>query len=136
MTPVKGDTALLLDTLCDNKRAFIYEGGHVITCNRRNECGYSSTLWDYVATRDKLTSSQETLQALARLAGYTLPSSLSTDALEALKRSQLQQTRLETAQALLTSRIFTDDGKKEREYLRTASRRFCKQCKHCKHENK
>jgi replicative DNA helicase len=145
MTPVKGDTALLLDTiyelfdvpsalpelepkrtglaftlkcpLCDKKRAFIYEGGHVITCNRRNECGYSSTLWDYVATRDKLTSSQETLQALARLAGYTLPSSLSTDALEALKRSQLQQTRLETAQALLTSRIFTDDGKKEREYL-------------------
>lgn len=145
MTPVKGDTALLLDTiyelldvpsalpelepkrtglaftlkcpLCDKKRAFIYEGGHVITCNRRNECGYSSTLWDYVATRDKLTSSQETLQALARLAGYTLPSSLSTDALEALKRSQLQQTRLETAQALLTSRIFTDDGKKELDYL-------------------
>ena len=74
MTPVKSDTSVLLDTIyerldvlsalpelepkrtglaytlkcpnCDKKRAFIYEGGHVITCNRRNECGYSSTLWD------------------------------------------------------------------------------------------
>lgn len=145
MTPVKSDTGLLLDTIyeqldvmtalpeleprktgqaftlkcpqCDKKRAFIYEGGHVITCNRRNECGYSSTLWDYVASRDSLTSSQETLQALAKLAGYVLPSTLSSDALEALKRSQLSQTRLETAQGLLTAYLSSDNGKKEREYL-------------------
>ena len=145
MTPVKSDTSVLLDTIyerldvlsalpelepkrtglaytlkcpnCDKKRAFIYEGGHVITCNRRNECGYSSTLWDYVAARDSLTTSQETLQALAELAGYNLPTSLSNDALEGLKRSQVQQTRLETAQALLTSRMFTAESKKERDYL-------------------
>ena len=145
MTTVKSDTGLLLDAiyerldvmtalpeleprktgqaymlkcpLCDKKRAFIYEGGHVITCNRRNDCGYSSTLWDYVAKRDSLTTSQETLQALAKLSGYTLPNTLSSDALEALKRSEVQQTRLETAQSLLTSRMFTDEAKKEREYL-------------------
>jgi len=145
MTTIKSDTGLLLDTiyeqldimtalpeleprrtgqaytlkcpLCDKKRAFIYSGGHVITCNRRNDCGYSSTLWDYVAKKDNLTTSQETLQALASLAGYTLPTSLSSDALEAIKRSEVQQTRLETAQGLLTSRMFTDEAKKEREYL-------------------
>jgi DNA primase catalytic core len=145
MTPVKSDTGMLLDAIyeqldpttalpelepkrtgqaftlkcpqCDKKRAFIYEGGHVITCNRRNECGYSATLWDYVATRDNLTSSQETLQALAKLAGYTLPTTLSNDALAALKRSQEQQSLLETAQAVLTTRMFTDNSKKEREYL-------------------
>ena len=144
MTAIKSDTGLLLDTIyerldimtalpelepkrtglaytlkcpaCDKKRAFIYEGGRVIACNRRNECGYFSTLWDYIEKKDSLTTSQETLQALAKLAGYTLPSTLSSDALEALKRSQLQQTRLETAQGLLTARMFTDEAKKEREY--------------------
>ena len=145
MTAIKSDTGLLLDAIyerldimtalpeleprrtglaytlkcpaCDKKRAFIYEGGHVITCNRRNECGYSSTLWDYIEKKDSLTTSQETLQALAKLSGYVLPTTLSSDALEALKRSQLQQTRLETAQAILTSRLASDDAKKEREYL-------------------
>lgn len=145
MTPVKSGTSLLLDEiyqrlditsalaelepkrtglaymlkcpLCEKKRAFIYEGGHLITCNRRNDCGYSSTLWDYVANKEGHTSPQQTLQALASLAGYTLPSTLSSDALEALKRSEIQQTRLETAQALLTSYMFTNNGKKEREYL-------------------
>lgn len=145
MTAIKSDTGLLLDAIyerldvmtalpelepkksttgyilkcpaCDKKRAFIYEGGHVITCNRRNECGYSSTLWDYIEKKDSLTTSQETLQALAKLSGYTLPTTLSSDALEALKRSEIQQTRLETAQAILTSRLASDDAKKEREYL-------------------
>lgn len=145
MTAIKSDTGLLLDTIyerldimtalpelepkrtglaytlkcpaCDKKRAFIYKGGRVIACNRRNECGYSSTLWDYIEKKDSLTTSQETLQALAKLAGYTLPSTLSSDALEALKRSQVQQTRLETAQGLLTTYLSSDNGKKEREYL-------------------
>jgi hypothetical protein len=145
MTAIKSDTGLLLDEIyknldpmtalseleprktgqaytlkcpqCDKKRAFIYEGGRAITCNRRNECGYSSTLWDYIANKDGHTTAQETLQALAKLSGYTLPSTLSSDALEALKRSQVQQTRLETAQGLLTTYLSSDNGKKEREYL-------------------
>jgi DNA primase len=144
MTPVKSDTAVLLDAIyerldiqsalpelepkrtglaytlkcpqCEKKRAFIYESGHVITCNRRNDCGYSSSLWDYVATRNNLTTPQQILQALSELAGYTLPP-LSEDAMEALKSSQIQQTRLETAQALLTSRLFSTEAKKERDYL-------------------
>ena len=145
MTAIKSDTGLLLDEIyknldpmtalseleprktgqaymlkcpqCDKKRAFIYEGGRAITCNRRNECGYSSTLWDYLANKDGHTTAQETLQALAKLSGYTLPSTLSSVALEALKLSQVQQTRLETAQGLLTTYLSSDNGKKEREYL-------------------
>jgi replicative DNA helicase len=145
MTAIKSDTGLLLDEIyknldpmtalseleprktgqaymlkcpqCDKKRAFIYEGGRAITCNRRNECGYSSTLWDYLANKDGHTTAQETLQALAKLSGYTLPSTLSSDALEALKRSQVQQTRLETAQGLLTTYLSSDNAKNEREYL-------------------
>ena len=145
MTAIKSDTGLLLDEIyknldpmtalseleprktgqaymlkcpqCDKKRAFIYKGGRAITCNRRNECGYSSTLWDYLANKDGHTTAQETLQALAKLSGYTLPSTLSSDALEALKLSQVQQTRLETAQGLLTTYLSSDNGKKEREYL-------------------
>ena len=79
MTTVRSDTGLLLDAiyerldvitalpeleprktgqaymlkcpLCDKKRAFIYEGGHVITCNRRNDCGYSSLYRDWETDR-------------------------------------------------------------------------------------
>ena len=146
MTTVKSDTGLILEDIyerldietalseleprysstgyytlicpnCSKRRAFIKKGGHYIKCNRLDSCSYLSSLWDYVAKRDSLTTSQETLQRLAELSGYALPNNLSEDAKETIRRSQTAQTKLETAQGLLTSRLFSGDAKKELDYL-------------------
>lgn len=113
----RGASYVLKCPQCSKSRAFIYKGGRNIICNRRNECGYSSTLWDYITQRDGLTTNQETLQALAKLSGYNLPNNLSKTAQESFKRAQEKQSKLETAQNILTSRLFSEDGKKELQYL-------------------
>lgn len=68
----KGKTFLLKCPACDKRDAFIYKDGYAIKCNRVNNCGYSSSLWDYIKERDSLTQA-ETLKKLARIAGVTLP---------------------------------------------------------------
>lgn len=102
---------------CDKRKAFIYKGSHTIKCNRANECNYSSSLWDYVSAKNGSTSSRETLQALADLAGYTLPSTLNPEALERVKQAQDRQSKLEIGQAYLEAQLFSDSGKKELDYL-------------------
>jgi DNA primase catalytic core len=76
------------------KRAFLYKGSHAILCNRRNACGKSSTLWDYVQKRDGLTQG-ETLKRLAELAGYALPS-LDRETQERIRTAQTRASLLET----------------------------------------
>ena len=58
---------------CRQRRAFIYKGGVTLKCNRLNECGYSSTLWDYTQAAKGLRTNREVLEELAKLAGYPLP---------------------------------------------------------------
>jgi hypothetical protein len=100
-----GNAYSLVCPSCSQRRAFIYTGGHTIICNRRNDCGYQSSLWDYVAAKQQLTESKDILRALAELAGYELPS-IAPDALEAIKRTEAKQSKLETAQGILTARLF------------------------------
>lgn len=102
---------------CGKRRAFVYKGGHVITCNRRNDCGYQASLWDYVATRDGLSEGRDVLKALADMAAFSLPTTLSPEGLESLKRAQKHQSKLEAAQGILTARLFSSEGAKELEYL-------------------
>lgn len=60
---------------CGQKRAYISinkKGGFPqVACNRKSSCGYYKNIWDYVKENGSL-SNQETLQELARLAGYDL----------------------------------------------------------------
>lgn len=103
---------------CGKRRAFIYKGGHVITCNRRNECGYNTSLWDYVANKEQLSEGRDIIRTLADLASYELPS-LEPEAMAAIKRVEVHQSKLETAQGILTAELFKPEGKPELEYLYT-----------------
>ena len=115
----RGKYYQLLCPACQDKTksGYIYEGGRYIGCNRQNNCGQSITVWDYIAKRDGHQTAGETLQALARLAGYELPQTLDKDALEAVKRSQAHASTIEAAQSIFTRRLFSADGKKELDYL-------------------
>ena len=66
--------------------AYIYKGGHRVYCNRKNKCGLSMSLWDYIQSSRGL-SPQETLRELARLAGYELPD-LDPEAVEKIEREK------------------------------------------------
>ena len=102
---------------CDKRKAFIYKGSHTIKCNRANECNYTMSLWDYVSAKNGSTSPRETLQALADLAGYKLPSMLNPEALARVKQAQERQDKLEVGQSYLQAQLFSDAGKKELDYL-------------------
>ena len=87
----KGGYFLLTCPNCRKREAFIYKAGEYITCNRRDKCGFSQSLWDYVQGSRGLNN-QETLRELARLAGYTLPD-LDPEALERLERARAEKLR-------------------------------------------
>ena len=92
----KGDHYLLTCPACGKREAFIYKAGRpLIICNRRDKCGYNSSLWDYIQGARGLDN-RETLQELARLAGYELPA-LGPDALERIERARAQANAWETA---------------------------------------
>ena len=57
---------------CGEKhRAFYYPGGFAIMCNRQNNCGVKTSLWDYLAQTGK--SNSEIPKILADAAGVALP---------------------------------------------------------------
>lgn len=68
----KGDRYELVCPGCGTRRAFLYKNGTQIECNRRNNCGFTSSLWDHIQAREGL-SDRETFHKLADLANYTLP---------------------------------------------------------------
>ena len=68
----RGNVLTLECPQCRKREAYLYRDGARIQCNRRNKCGYSISLWDYVAARDSLDP-QGTLRALAAAAHVDLP---------------------------------------------------------------
>jgi len=98
-----------------SRRAYLYKGSHAILCNRRNECGKSSTLWDYVQRRDGLTQG-ETLKRLAVLAGYALPS-LDSETQDRIRAAQDRASLLETVLDYFKAQLF-DRGETVRDYLK------------------
>jgi DNA primase len=68
----KGSYYLLTCPKCGKKEATVYKKGFKVFCNRKNQCGYEATLWDFVQEKKGLTN-QGTLKELARLAKVTLP---------------------------------------------------------------
>jgi len=74
LNPKQGPDYLTVDCpACQQKgKAFIYNDTTIITCNAKNNCGKTTSLWDYVQT-PKNFSNKETLLELARYAHYNLP---------------------------------------------------------------
>jgi len=101
----KGDYYLLTCPKCKKRGAYLYKAGVVISCNRLNECKYSSSLWDYIQETQKL-SNQDTLRELARLAGYPLPAhgEFNHEEAEAKRRQEkLLEDALQLFRATLSS---------------------------------
>jgi len=69
---------------CGKRDAFAYENGYHLECNRKNQCGFRVSLWDYV--QNKGLSKQDTLKELAKHAGVTLPESNGENLEEIAKR--------------------------------------------------
>ena len=63
---------------CGQKRAYIHyskSGVLMITCNRKDSCGYYENIWTYVQKRDSLDN-KGTLLKLAEYANYNLETNL------------------------------------------------------------
>lgn len=95
--------------------AYIYKGGHRLTCNRREKCGLSMSLWEYVQSSRGL-SPQETLRELARLAGYELPD-LDPEAVERMERARAQAEAWESALEHFQAELWGEAGVTVRAYL-------------------
>jgi len=112
----KGAYYLLTCPACGKREAFVYKDGTRITCNRRENCGLSQSLWDYVQGSRKL-SNQETLRELAKLAGYTLPD-LDPEAVERLERARAQANAWESSLDHFRAELWEEKGRAVRDYLK------------------
>lgn len=95
--------------------AYVYKGGHRLTCNRREKCGLSMSLWEYVQSSRGL-SPQETLRELARLAGYELPA-LDPEAVERMERARAQAEAWESVLEHFQAELWGPAGETVRAYL-------------------
>lgn len=104
---------------CNNNEAFIYTGGHRISCNRKNNCSYSASLWEYVKQRDKLTDT-ETFYTLATAAGHKM-AEITTE--QAERQANKARQRLERKELLekafnyMQRQLFEPAGKDTLNYL-------------------
>jgi DNA primase len=112
----KGAYYLLTCPACGKREAFVYKDGTRITCNRRENCGLSQSLWNYVQGSRKL-SNQETLRELAKLAGYTLPD-LDPEAVERLERARAQANAWESSLDHFRAELWEEKGRAVRDYLK------------------
>lgn len=112
----KGAYYLLTCPACGKREAFVYKDGTRITCNRRENCGLSQSLWDYVQGSRKL-SNQETLRELAKLAGYTLPD-LGPDDLGRIELNRARANAWELSIDYFRAQLGEEKGRAVREYLK------------------
>lgn len=101
---------------CSEKgKAFIYSNGKQITCNRKDQCGHTTTLWDYVKDKKGLTN-QETLQELSNLSSFTLPE-LNEEYVQKIGKSMDRAKLIESTMDFYKAQIWTNHGKEIRLYL-------------------
>jgi len=112
----KADRYVIECPACNKKEAYINKGSRWINCNRKNKCGYSGDLYDYIQTRDNLEP-YNTLLKLGELSGVEIPKSNNFDP-EAYKKiredSQLREDALKYLQECLLS---LDEAKGTLDYL-------------------
>ncbi len=110
----RGNVLTLTCPSCGQREAYLYRDGTRILCNRRNKCGYSASLWDYIAARDALDP-QGTLMALAKAAHVTLPER--GEASPTYARELSRQALLARAIESMRAALFTPEGKATLTYL-------------------
>ena len=54
-------------------RAYYFPGNYAIQCNARGDCGESTTVWDFVASKHSGASQREIFERLCQAAGVTPP---------------------------------------------------------------
>jgi len=115
LEPIKKEFYWLLKCpKCDKKEAFIYfnNRGH-ISCNRKNECGQVTTVFDYVKQKNGHTSNAETVQFIAEKVGHELDG----HALHSMEKKESERQKKQRAQNAFVDCLFSKDGAKELEYL-------------------
>jgi len=112
----KGSYFLLTCPNCRKREAYIYKDGTRIICNRRDKCGFSQSLWDYVQGSRGLTN-QETLRELARLAGYQIPE-LDPGAIERAERARAQAGVWESSLDYFKAQLKGKKGRAVLDYLK------------------
>jgi DNA primase len=68
----RGAYYLLQCPQCRKQEAFLYKDKQFISCNRRNKCGHSVSVWNYIKEKEGFDNKQ-TLEFLASKAGIELP---------------------------------------------------------------
>lgn len=111
----RGSTILLTCPSCGKREAYLYADGTRIYCNRKNNCGYQESLWDYVARKNHL-SPQETLRFLAASAGVELENSGASA--QSLSARAGRQQALEHAIQFFAEQLFQQEGEHTLAYLR------------------
>jgi len=99
----KGSYYLVTCPGCKKREAFIYKGSKAIICNRKNECKYKASLWDYVQQKHRIND-RETLIELARLAHYELAGIEQID-FQKIEQEKKQSAILETAMSYFQSLV-------------------------------
>jgi DNA primase len=112
----EGDYYVLNCPNCGKREAYIYKSWTRLFCNRRDKCGFSQSLWDYVQSSRKLTN-QETLRELARLAGYTLPDQ-DQASIERAERAREQTSVWESSLDYLRAQLWEEKGRTVLDYLK------------------
>ncbi len=113
----RGNHLVMRCPSCGDKKLFLYKNSRKLICNHRDHCGFTLSIWDYVQERDKL-SQRETLEALAKYAGYDLPEASSERGrayINALGRQEIIAKAVRISQELL----FKTEGKATLKYLRS-----------------
>jgi len=112
----KGNYYSLICPDCLKREAYIYKDGTRLFCNRRDKCGLSQSLWDYVQKSKGLTN-QETLKELARLAGCPLPER-DPEALERIERAREQASVWESSLDYFKLQLKAEKGWPVLDYLK------------------
>jgi len=101
---------------CSKREAYVYKNNFLfIGCSRKNECGKSTSIWNYLQEKDNL-SQQETFGKLAELAGHSLPE-LHNHITEEMSNFYKKANMLEEANNLFKGYIKEEKNKGVLNYL-------------------
>lgn len=103
----KGLYYILTCPACQKKSAYYYQGQSHIVCNRKNKCGHSESIWDYVKSSHAIQSNREVLETLAKMANIALPA-LNNFSEEEFTRKKARIDTLETIQCYFVEQLFSD----------------------------
>jgi len=103
--------------VCGEKEAYLYNNNHIIYCNRKDKCGNSTSIWDYVKEHNGFTTQGEVLKYLADSAGYELPA-LGSEQMKNYDKMLKRANLLNDAQKYFQECLQKTEGQKSLQYLK------------------